>query len=570
MPAPSNDQLYKTLSELKVIDQNKLDSALQQSQANNSLLGNILIEKDLISDENLGKVQADLLEVPFVKLADLTIEEQFLRLVPESVARHNKVIAFKKDNKGLYLAMADPTDTEMVKLIGKKSGLKINICYSTDRDIDYALRLYENNIQQNFDSLLKNQLTKADKSSTEIPIPKVVDLLIEDAYSNRASDIHIEPEENKTVIRFRVDGVLHEVLTIPKSLHEQIVSRIKVLAKLRIDEHLSAQDGKMQVKMPEEELDIRVSVVPITNGENVVLRLLSSYSRQFGLSDLGMGENDLSKVKNGFNKPYGMVLSTGPTGSGKTTTIYSILKIVNTREKNIATIEDPVEYEIEGINQIQANPKTNLTFAEGLRSILRQDPDIMFVGEIRDNETAGIAINSAMTGHLVLSTLHTNDAPTTLPRLIDMGIEPFLVASTVNVIIGQRLVRKICGKCRYSTEWKFDGKKWKNDKGEENLHLTALNKELITKHFEDKPLVRLYAGKGCAICHQTGYNGRIGVFEVLEVTDPIRALISAKADAEAIQKKALEEGMTTMLDDGLEKAAKGITTVEEIMRATKE
>ena len=347
-------------------------------------------------------------------------------------------------------------------------------------------------------------------------------------------------------------------MRLPIALHNQVVTRIKVAAKLRTDEHLSAQDGKMQVELSTEELDIRVSIVPVIYGEKVVTRLLSSRSRQFGLTDLGMSEGDLAKVRKGFLKPYGMVLSTGPTGSGKTTSIYSILKILNTKEVNIATIEDPVEYDIEGVNQIQVNPKTNLTFSSGLRAILRQDPNIIFVGEIRDEETADIAVNSAMTGHLVLSTLHTKDAGSSLPRLMDMGIEHFLVASTINVIIGQRLVRRICLKCRVSIDVPVASIS-------ENLP-----RDLVFKYFKGKKSIRIYKGKGCPVCHSTGHTGRIGIFEVLVLTSEIRELIMAKADADRIKQQAIKDGMMTMLEDGIRKVQKGVTTIEEILRATKE
>jgi type II secretory ATPase GspE/PulE/Tfp pilus assembly ATPase PilB-like protein len=313
----------------------------------------------------------------------------------------------------------------------------------------------------------------------------------------------------------------------------------------------------MRIKLDEENLDIRVSVLPIADGEKAVLRLLASHFRQFSLIDLGMSEPDLKKVTSAYSKSYGMVLSTGPTGSGKTTSIYAILKILNTREKNITTIEDPVEYRIKGVNQINVNQKTDLTFANGLRSILRQDPNVVFVGEIRDGETAGIAVNAALTGHLVLSTLHTNDAATALPRLIDMNVEPFLVASTVNVIIAQRLIRKICDMCKMSYE----------------ILRTDLAKNLpsaiITRHFGERENIQLYRGKGCKICHSTGYSGRLGVFEVLEVTKAIKELITSKSDSDMITKKAVDEGMTTMLNDGLMKVAKGTTTLEEVLRVTR-
>lgn len=563
----TNEALYKALGELNVIDKTHLDRAFNQSQKANLSLANILIEEDLISDENLGKVISDLLSVPLVRLSKLSIPKEILQIVPEIVAKKHKMIAFASDKDGVKLAMANPKDTEICEFIAKKTGEKIVPYFATDADIAQTLNLYKKDLQNTFSELLKGAVDRVKEASEgknikpedkEVSISKIVDLLIEYAYYNKASDIHIEPKDKESLVRFRIDGVLHDVLRLPRNLHDQVISRIKVLSKLRIDEHLSAQDGKMQMKLEEEDLDLRVSIVPVTAGEKAVLRLLSSRSRQFSLSDLGMSSKDLAKVRDGFTKPYGMVLSTGPTGAGKTTTIYAILKIINSREKNIATIEDPVEYEIEGVNQIQVNPKTNLTFAEGLRSILRQDPDIMFVGEIRDNETAGIAINSAMTGHLVLSTLHTNNASTALPRLIDMKIEPFLVASTVNVIIGQRLVRKICEKCRYSLTVK-----------KEDL-AKKVSAQIVKKHFGEDSEVRLYRGKGCSVCHLTGYIGRVGVFEVLEVSDAVRKLIVEKVDADVIQKKAMEEGMTTMTDDGFDKVVKGVTTIEEILRATEE
>ena len=313
----------------------------------------------------------------------------------------------------------------------------------------------------------------------------------------------------------------------------------------------------MRLSLEEENLDIRVSIIPITEGEKAVLRLLSSRSREYTLADLGMSEKDLQKVTAAYNKSYGMILSTGPTGSGKTTSIYAILKILNTREGNITTIEDPVEYRIKGANQVQVNPKTNLTFANGLRSILRQDPNIIFVGEIRDSETAGIAVNAALTGHLVLSTLHTNDAATAIPRLTDMKVEPFLVASTVNIIIAQRLVRKICDMCKTTQT---------TTQQELTKHLPA---DIVKKHFGDQNELTLYKGKGCKICHNTGYTGRVGVFEVLEVGKEIRRLITERNDSDIINKAAIEEGMTSMLDDGLDKVQKGVTTVEEVIRVTK-
>ena len=373
-----------------------------------------------------------------------------------------------------------------------------------------------------------------------------------------ASDIHIEPEKDGSIVRFRIDGIMQEVLHFTPEIDQQVIARIKFLSKLRTDEHLSAQDGKIQTRIENEDLDIRISIVPIVHGEKCVMRLLSARYRQFGLADLGMNERDLKKVMDASTKPYGMILSTGPTGSGKTTTMYAILKILNTKERNIATIEDPIEYEIAGLNQIQVNPKTNLTFAEGLRSILRQDPNIIYVGEIRDDETADIAVNSAMTGHLVLSTLHTNDAATALPRLLDMNIEPFLVASTVNLVIAQRLVRKICERCKVSqTEKMVDLEK-------------HFDKKLLQKYFKSSKEARIYIGKGCPVCRSTGYSGRIGIFEILLLSEKIKDLIVAKNDSQKIMQQAMMEGMTTMMDDGLFKVQQGLTTIEEVLRATRE
>jgi type II secretory ATPase GspE/PulE/Tfp pilus assembly ATPase PilB-like protein len=343
-------------------------------------------------------------------------------------------------------------------------------------------------------------------------------------------------------------------------MHSQVVSRIKVLANLRTDEHSAPQDGKIRIKHDEQSVDIRISIIPMIEGEKIVMRLLVSHFKLFNFSDLGMEEASVSKITAALHRSYGMILSTGPTGSGKTTSIYAMLKTLNVREKNITTIEDPVEYRIKGVNQIQVNSKTNLTFANGLRSILRQDPNIIFVGEIRDAETAGIAINAALTGHLVVSTLHTNDAATSLPRLTDMHVEPFLVASSVSLIVAQRLVRKICEYCRISTTIT-----------EPELQ-KSLPASVISKHYiptgENKE-IRVYKGQGCKNCRFTGYSGRVGIFEVLEVSKEIRKLITERKDSDMIVQQAIAEGMTTMLDDGLMKVSKGVTTIEEILRVTR-
>jgi type IV pilus assembly protein PilB len=403
----------------------------------------------------------------------------------------------------------------------------------------------------------KAELAKPGKIEAEDAIVKIVQFILEYGYDNNASDAHIEPHERDSLIRFRIDGLLHDVFHLPKEMHDFIVARVKILSNLRTDEHFAAQDGKLRARFGSEKVDVRVSIVPIVGGEKIVLRLLSEKGRAFTLERLGLGKKDLAKVERAAAKPYGMILSTGPTGSGKTTTMYALLKILNQRDVNIATIEDPVEYDVDGVNQIQVNVRTNLTFASGLRSIVRQDPDIIMVGEIRDAETAGIAVNAAMTGHLVLSTLHTNDAATSLPRLLDMEVEPFLIASSVNIIVGQRLVRKICKSCIVSQEVvlaKFKG---------------SIPEKVYAAAFGKKTKVRTFVGKGCNVCHGSGYAGRVGIFEVLEVTDRIRQLITERANAAVITQAAIEEGMTTMLEDGIGKVLEGVTTLEEVMRVVR-
>lgn len=552
------DQLKSLVVKTGLLDEAKFAEIEQYAKNANVSVEDALVEKDILSDEQLGVLIADFLKIPFITLSKISIPDTVFHLIPERLARKQKVIPFALDANGLKLAMVDPKNEEIQQLIAKKAGVKVLPHLATERDIYNTLRIYRTDMQKLFDDLIKREVgDKPVTAQLDIPIGKIVDTIIRYAYMDRASDIHIEPQEKVSLVRFRLDGILHDVLTLPKNLHDQMITRIKVLSRLRTDEHLAPQDGKMRMILDEEDLDLRVSILPIADGEKVVMRLLASRFRLFSLVDLGMSETDLKKVNKAFTRSYGMILSTGPTGSGKTTSIYAILKILNTREKNITTIEDPVEYRIKGVNQIQVNVKTNLTFASGLRSILRQDPNVIFVGEIRDGETAGIAVNAALTGHLVLSTLHTNDAATALPRLTDMNVEPFLVASTVNVIIAQRLIRKICEMCKTSITV-----------AKEEL-LTNIPEPVLAKHFKMDQEIRVYKGNGCKVCHFTGYAGRVGVFEVLEVTNAVRKLIGDKKDADVIAAQAVADGMTSMLDDGLSKIAKGVTTIEEVLRVTK-
>lgn len=552
-----DQELRALLLQSKTIDSPTLQSVIASAENTQVSLEEALVEKNILTEEQLGLLVANYIKVPYVSLGKITIPEDVFRVVPSRIARKYHMIAFAKDADGIKLAMTNPRDIFLQQMIMHKTKLKVTAYLATERDISNTLQIYRKDLQSVFGQFIHEDLADGLALQEEAPIAKIVDMLINFAYQDKASDIHIEPEEQDLLVRFRIDGILHDVLRLNKNLSDRVITRIKVLSRLRTDEHLSAQDGKMRLQLEEENLDIRVSIIPIAEGEKVVMRLLSSKSNQLSLLDLGMNEGDLKKVNSAINKSYGMILSTGPTGSGKTTSIYSILKILNTREKNITTIEDPVEYRIRGVNQIQVNVKTNLTFANGLRSILRQDPNVIFVGEIRDSETAGIAVNAALTGHLVLSTLHTNDAATALPRLVDMKVEPFLVASTVNVIVAQRLVRKICDVC----------------KAQQSIVVAEIAKhipqEFLTKHFGSASQIHVYQGRGCKVCHLTGYVGRIGIFEVLEMTQAVKKLITDKEDSDVITKQAMSEGMMTMLDDGLDKVKKGMTTIEEVLRVTK-
>lgn len=548
-------RLTEIVKKANVIAESALTQALEYAKTSGIPLYDALLEKNLITEDQLGKLIADGYGIPFVSLAAITIPDNVYRIVPDKFANTYKIVPFARDAAGLRVAMADPTDTEAVAVVEKKAGQKVLVHYATERDIRMALRLHRRDLKTLYGELMKKY-----RREEEAPIVMIVDLLLHTAVDETASDIHIEPQETDALVRYRIDGVLHDVLRFSKAIHQQVVSRIKVLANLRTDEHSAPQDGKVRIHHDDQAVDIRISIIPMVEGEKIVMRLLVSHFRVFSFADLGMNPEAIAKVNTALRRSYGMILSTGPTGSGKTTSIYAMIKILNVREKNITTIEDPVEYRIAGVNQIQVNPKTNLTFANGLRSILRQDPNIVMVGEIRDSETAGIAINAALTGHLVVSTLHTNDAATTLPRLIDMHVEPFLVASSVSLIVAQRLVRKICEYCRVSTTITEDELK------------KSLPPSVIAKHYipvgENKE-IRVYKGQGCKNCRFTGYAGRVGIFELLEVSKAIRKLITDRQDSDVIMQQAIKEGMTTMLDDGLLKVSQGITTIEEILRVTK-
>ncbi|MBT7007124.1 type II/IV secretion system protein [Candidatus Falkowbacteria bacterium] len=558
----NNKHLAKAIIKAKLLDKKDVKHHLEQAEAQEVSLYNLLLEEKAITKEALNPVIAKYYDVNLIDLAKTNIDVEILKIIPEVVAQKHQAVSFAKDQNGLHIATCNIDDKEFFEHLKKKNGQNI-IVYFTDPDsIRMSIKKYHQNENEEFGSLIQNVIDHYQSNNeNSLPVIKIVNRLLKLAYSNKSSDIHIEPYEENVLVRFRIDGMLHDIAEIPLKLQELIATRIKILSRLRTDEHRAAQDGKLKFDCDNKKIDVRVSIVPVVHGEKIVMRLMSEKSRQYDIETLGFRKEDLKIIKENIKRPWGMTLATGPTGSGKTTTLYSILKKLNKREVNISTIEDPVEYDMDGINQIQVNKKTDLTFSTGLRAIVRQDPDIIMVGEIRDEETAKIAINSAMTGHLVLSTLHTNDAGTTLPRLIDMGIQPFLVSSTINIVVAQRLVRKICPKCGYKTTL-----------NEEILKLLKkeLSDELIKKYKLDDPNTQFTYGKGCDACNKTGYQGRLGIYEILQMNDEIKKLIMENANASTVQKKAIEMGMLPMIEDGILKVIDGLTTIDEIIRETQE
>ncbi|MBI4130231.1 type II/IV secretion system protein [Candidatus Roizmanbacteria bacterium] len=525
----------------------------------------ILLRKRLVPELTILKAKAKILNIPFIELGGLGISPDVLKHVPEPVARRYVVVPFDIDrqNDALYVAMVDPLDLGVIEFLEKKSGKKILAYLAPEEAIKRTIEeQYTQNLATEVTAALKE--TKQSDVRTvdagkigdiikEAPIAKIVSTTLEFAVKGRASDVHIEPQEERTRVRYRIDGILHERLALPKSVHDAVISRIKILSGMKIDERRVPQDGRFNFKFGMEEVDLRVSTLPTVNGEKIVMRLLKKTGGIPTLSDLGLRGMALKNLDTAISKPHGIILITGPTGSGKTTTLYSILSKLNTNNVNIVTLEDPVEYEIPGLNQVQINPVAGLTFASGLRSFLRQDPNIILVGEIRDNETTSLAVQAALTGHLVFSTLHTNDAPTAIPRLLDLGGEPFLIASVLNAVVGQRIVRRICTYCKESY---IPTAEVIND-------IKAVLGNLMPKKEGN---VSLYKGKGCPECNKTGYLGRVGIYEVLPVTDSIARQVLEHRSAADIVRQAIVEGMIVMKQDGYLKVVEGITTIEEVLR----
>lgn len=628
----SNTKFLDFLVEQELLEEKEATKYLNEAEEKDADLYDYIYENQIIDLGELGKALADKYGVGYIDLTEETIRSEVIQNMPEVVAQKNDAIVFSETDEVVKVAMFDPENDQFIenvknkikerskkerKIIQKANEEDIAQATQMSKDelINYANTEYNlllegenkqeilNEFEKEIERLSQKEASSGDKNveiyfahkegikkeinenyessnddfarmiqdiideggedanPEDVPIIKIVDELLNYAYENGTSDIHIEPYEDKTLIRFRIDGILHDIISIPKSLHELVVTRIKILSRMRTDEHRAAQDGKLKFEHSGDQIDVRVSIVPIVYGEKVVMRLLAENAGQFTIESLGFRDEDMKNIKENIDKPWGMILATGPTGSGKTTTLYSTIKRLNTREVNISTIEDPVEYGIESINQIQVNEEADLTFSNGLRAIVRQDPDIIMVGEIRDQETAQIAVNAAMTGHLVLSTLHTNDSATTLPRLLDMGVQPFLVSSTINIAIAQRLVRKICEDCKKSK---------KIDAETEDLVHKELSDELINEYDLDNQSTEFYYGEGCSTCQDTGYDGRVGIYEVLDMTGEIKEMVMEQENADAIKQRAIENGMLPLIESGIEKVLEGETTIEELLRVIQE
>lgn len=581
----NEEQFKKIIIDNDILPEEEIDKIIQEAKEHKMPIEEYFLSKGVISEDLLYQTIASSLGVSYINLKGKIIPREVLFLIPEEIAKTHSLVAFEKEKDVLKIATLNLENLEniqIIEFIKRKTGLENKIFLTSPSSLESALRQYSKDFETEIKGLLEKEQLRPieikegvsieEESAKRPSVIKIVQTLLEYAISKNASDIHIEPTEKDVVVRYRIDGILREIVRLPKEIEPGIVARIKILSNLKIDEHQLPQDGRFKISDPRYEVSFRVSVFPVVEGEKIVLRLLKEKGGMLTLEKLGLLPRQLEIVKRNIKRPYGMILVTGPTGSGKTTTLYAIINILNTPQVNITTIEDPIEYRIPGVNQSQVKPKIGFTFATGLRSILRQNPDIIMVGEIRDEETANIAVNAAMTGHLVLSTLHTNDAAGALPRLLDMGVLPYLIASTVNLVIAQRLVRKICKKCIQS--YTLDKNIIKNI--EKELHLdfnqliNVLKREGVVAKDESIESLRFFKGKGCKECNGEGYKGRMGIFEVLEVSKEIAKLISERATTEEIKKQAIKEGMVTLLEDGFIKAKNGLTTIEEVLRVSKE
>ena len=555
--------LFDILYKKSLISEKDLDRINKIQRDTRKDLQKIIIEYGILKKDEMMIALAEEIGVKYINLNNLNIDPSIVVLIPEETCRRHQLIAIDKDEEKLTVAMANPLDVFVHDEIKMKLGYNVEAVLAYGEDINKVLNAIFGvtdeahkmigEVESVPVTVVKEEEKETDISaiteSAKAPIISLVNLIILRAFKEKASDIHIEPFSNENIIvRYRVDGILYDAMYLPRKLHLAVISRIKIMSDLDIAERRLPQDGRIQVNIQERKINIRVSVLPTVNGEGAVLRMLNPTSIKLELGSLGFSKDMIPKIKSLLKNPNGIILVTGPTGSGKTTTLYTILNILNSMEKKIMTIEDPVEYKLKGINQVQTKPKIGLTFATGLRSFFRQDPDIMLVGEIRDKETAEIAVQAALTGHLVLSTLHTNDAPSSVIRLIDMGIEPFLISSSAIGVIAQRLVRKICPKCK------------------KEMALTQEVVRILEEYRIDSNKITLYKGEGCSYCQDSGYMGRIAIFEIMIITETMRELITRNVTYRKLRKAAIDEGMNLLIEDGLMKVCSGITTIDEVLQ----
>lgn len=562
----------QTLADLllaeKVISQAQYNEIKLKSATQGVSDEDVITQMGIVPEEKMTEEKARLLGIPYVSLDAQSFSPQALGLVPQAVVRRFNLIPIGYDDrtKTLSVAMANPVDLDAISFVRQKTGLNIKVFAASASAIRQAIDMqYRQELVGQVGEALKetedlNKTKTVDSTQIaqiikEAPIAKIVSTILEYAVKSRASDVHIEPLEDRVRVRYRIDGILYDRLSLPKSVQESVISRIKILSEMKIDEHRIPQDGRFNFKVDDKEVDLRISVIPTVHGEKIVMRLLRKSGGVPTLEELGVVGTALRNLEVNMQRPHGIIIVCGPTGSGKTSTLYSILNKLNTPKVNIMTLEDPVEYEMPGINQIQINPAVGLTFATGLRSFLRQDPNIILVGEIRDKETTELAIQAALTGHLVFSTLHTSNAAGALPRLLDLGAENFLLSSTINALVGQRIVRRLCNSCKVSFQ-------------APPQVIENIKKEL--GNLLPPGELHLYKGQGCSECGNSGYIGRIGIFEVLPVTQPIADMVLKRSDSNSLEQEAIKEGMITIKQDGFLKALKGVTTIEEILRVAEE
>ncbi len=558
-----------------------VESSEKEAESSSSPLSDILIKQGRISQDDVRRVRAYVSGVPFIDLHDQKIDPKILSLVPEPIARRHNIIAFKRSDNGVEVAMLDFDNLEAIDFVRKKIGTKILVRLTDKESMKSALLQYQKSLKAEFGDIIEQEakslkVIKGDigedlssendlkKLAEDLPVVRIVDTLLNHAIIQSASDIHIEPMENQLLVRYRIDGILHDAMVLPRDIAPGITARIKILSNLKLDEKRLPQDGRFKIQLDNEKVSFRVSTLPTHFGEKTVMRLLRESSGGYTLEALGFHGYSLETLHHAMKQHIGMILVTGPTGSGKTTTLYTALDILNTPNVNISTIEDPIEYQMPRINQTQVRPDIGLTFSQGLRALLRQDPDIIMVGEIRDGETASLGINAALTGHLVLSTLHTNSAAGAFPRFIDMGAEPFLIVSTVNVVVAQRLVRKLeNAKEKYNLS-KDEIRNLSKSADMERLLKALIEEKIVSKDATWETVVFYRPSPG--VESEDGYKGRIGIHEVIRMTPMLRDLVIKNESAEVIEIQARKEGMFTMLEDGIFKAAMGLTTIEEVYR----